>query len=183
MDTDKRDLKRQELAAWQDTLDQLEKRASNLTINIGTSGGHVTDSDISINDINNAKQQVARLQAELEQDVDGSRQENYVGILQMMLTLIKRQDGTEAGVESNRLEIRRLRQSMYRTIREHAGRWISWTALGVAYSLILIKEFRDYFIANPVVGAAIIILLILFGLLVRWLASPGSIENEWYNKK
>jgi hypothetical protein len=173
MDANNKATKEEELQFWQERLEQIEGR-SGVTINIGTEGGQVHDSDISINEINTAKAQIARIKAEMKGEEPIRSGNGYAGLFAMITFIANKQDRVEQGIMTNAELIYALQRQVSMTIRERASIYIANVIWLVAIGLIFIKETRDYGISNPLHGTLIIVLLALAGLTVRWLAGEDE---------
>ena len=164
METHQEKTKKQELEFWQFRLEKLES-SSGVTINIGTHGGQVHDSDISINEINTAKAQIARLKSELHGDVPTHADHDHTGIFNMILFIANRQDRVEQGVMSNVEAIQILRNELLLTMRERAAIYIANGLRLIAISLVFIKETIDYGLSNQEHAFTILVLLFMAGIL------------------
>ena len=167
MDEDLRKLKQQQRDQWEETLAQLER--SNLTINIGTGGGHVTDSDIDIHEIEMARRNINRLDAELATDISPERYVDQQGVLELQLVFSKRQAAIINRLEATEARVRKNERKLNPTLRISISTAASRVILLLLLFAFLFEEVRTYCVSEPLYSFVGVSLVLLLAFLFWWI--------------
>ena len=154
--------KEEELATWQRNLATLQGQAAN----------HGTTPPIAlVNEIETAQRNIKRIQDELDAGHEQSTEATVTGIIELQLIMTRRID--EQAIMMASID-KRLRQIGRRTspgLTAQISRLSSVVLLGLLYTAIVIKEFRDAILANVLAASVIIVLVLALAGLLRVLAN------------
>ena len=168
MDAQLRRLKGEELTTWKRNVATLQTQIA----------GYGSAPPLALlNELETAQRRIKAIEAELDAGKIESVEDVHVGLLELILSAIKhtdengaRLDKHESEIAANTNEIRRLRLTLHPEAGRRILTYLSSASFLIVYTLTVIKEFRDFMLANVIQSAVIIILLLVVGVLFRALA-------------
>lgn len=157
MDERLRHTKRQELKTWRINLARAEGKAAQQ----GATTRLETD-----NEIDTAKENIKRIEQELDAGAETSREETQIGIMQLLLGVVQRTEHNEDAIEQNRAALQEIRTRIFVSPRQRALALLAVLMAASSYTLVVIKESRDFLLDNLFLGALIIFLMLTVAILL-----------------
>lgn len=157
MDERLRRIKVQELQTWKINLARAEKVAAGQ----GTSARIET-----LNEIDTARDNISRVEQELDAGEETSREETQLGLLELILEVVKRSDQSDDKVEANHEAIKELRKRIYISPRQRTLSLLATMVAAATYTMVVIKEARDFLLDNLLMGIVIIFLMLTVAILL-----------------
>lgn len=129
-------------------------------------------------EIEQAEGEIARIEAELDLIAEADKavtamlnkeEIENASMVALVLQLLHRVNGAEGAIQSNREAIRELHSRIFSSTKETLIEVAFYLVIVAAYTVFVVPESRDYFLANIVAGIIILSLCLVIALLLRLL--------------
>ena len=172
MDAQTRRLKESELETWQRNLTTLQGQAA--------LHGMTPPLDL-INEIEEAKRNVKRVTAELDSGQAQSIDATLTGLLELLLSIKRQQDGQDARMARMEKRMDAWQRQIAPSAPATAARWASVLILLVTYTLLIAPEMREAISKNVVAALVIVLPTLAVAVLLRVLANfmrPAEVSDD-----
>lgn len=172
MDAQTRRLKESELETWQRNLATLQAQAA---------GHGMTPPLETVNEIETARRNIKRVQAELDAGQEQSIDATLTGLLELLLSIKRQQDGQDARMARMEKRMDAWQRQIAPSTPATVARWASMLILIITYTLLIAPEMREAISKNLLAALVIVLPALAVAVLLRVLANylrPVEVRDD-----